>query len=111
MDSIYINKNSAIERLGGSAKLYINLLKRFLSNNNYIQELKNHIEANDLNAAEFTVHTIKGLSANLSLDALLSISAEVDTQLKNEIIDNDSIQKLELVMEATINAINDYIAF
>ena len=76
---ININTNSGLSYLAGNKKLYLKILNDFYNN---FKALKSE----DLNNEEFkrTIHTIKGLSANIGAYSLNNITQVLDeTQDKN----------------------------
>lgn len=103
--SKYINAEDALKRLGGNAGLYKKLLQSFLSKND-LELLRSQLEENDIAAAAMTAHSIKGVSANLSLTELSTISATLEKQLKENSPHQDSFSELQEVMKTTIDCIN-----
>ena len=77
----YIDLKDGLMRVRGNRKVYKSIMQSFLRNNN-MEIFKNQINANDLKEAEKTVHSIKGVSANMSLTALRKSMIELEQQLK-----------------------------
>ena len=77
----YIDLQDGLGRIRGNRKIYKTLLQSFLNKNN-MEELKTQIVENNLEDAAKSVHTIKGVSANLSLTALNKSMIELEAQVK-----------------------------
>jgi len=77
----YIDLEDGLGRIRGNRKVYKTLLQSFVNKNN-MEELKAQIAEKHLGDAAKTVHTIKGVSANLSLSALNKSMIELEAQMK-----------------------------
>ena len=76
----YINIDDALKRLGGNMGLYKQLLNRF-DGNGYISEIEEALRTNDKEKASHSIHSLKGVGANLSLEKLRFASAELEGAL------------------------------
>ena len=65
-DVMYINIEDGSKRVMNNMKLYAKLLLKFKDDQN-IKTIESSLAANDLPNAQIATHTLKGLSANLSL--------------------------------------------
>jgi len=101
-----INLDEALGRLGGNLALYKKLLGRFLENT-YIDEINKQLDAGDTETAKGTVHTLKGVSANLSLTDVNACSIAIESNLKNGEDYSDSLKALCDAVAATVVAINE----
>jgi len=77
METELVDRNDGLKRLGGNAKLYNQLIERFLSSN-YIQAIENALQSGDLEDAKHQTHALKGVSANLSLNKIRTASIELE---------------------------------
>jgi CheY-like chemotaxis protein/signal transduction histidine kinase len=78
-----IDTAAALERLGGNADLYINLLQGFVQQQAASDKaISKALSANDHALAEREAHTVKGVAANLGMDTLLAISGELEAAIK-----------------------------
>ncbi|GHV41424.1 hypothetical protein FACS1894187_23140 [Synergistales bacterium] len=81
----YVDEGKALERIRNNAKLFKTLLKSFVGTTpDQIAQLKKEIEAGDKAAAAKSVHTIKGVAANLSMPKLYELSPQFETLLKGD---------------------------
>ena len=75
--------NTALERVGGSAKTLVNILKKYYSNYQEIdKKIETEIDNGNFETAEKLAHTIKGVSGNISAEKLFKISVKLDNMLK-----------------------------
>jgi CheY-like chemotaxis protein len=107
-----ISIEKGLKTVIGNEKLYRKLLGQFYeSNRNVVPEIKNTLEAGDMETAARLAHTVKGVAGNLGAEALFPAAADLEQAIKAEemdgldgLIDNfevhlnvvmDGIQKLE----------------
>jgi len=81
-DKDYIDIDDAIKRVGGNRGLYIKLLGRFIDGN-HMDTLESAIQSGNMEEAANLAHTLKGVSANLSLAKVTSISTDLEQALKS----------------------------
>ena len=106
--SDYLNIDSALKRVGGNETLYKKLLTHFL-NDNHVDVLNEAVEKGDYEIAAQNAHTIKGVSANLSLDNLRQMAADIEAQLKSGQDATALLSELNATFDKTIEYINEYI--
>ncbi|MDR2931661.1 MAG: Hpt domain-containing protein [Oscillospiraceae bacterium] len=102
--SDYINLEEGLGRIGGNKKIFGTLLDSFARNKSY-DELCGALEAGDLPAAAAAAHAIKGMTANLSMTALYSASAELEQALKAGDNNTALFEKVREAREKTLAAI------
>ena len=107
-DVVYINKEDGLKRVMGNEKLYIKLLTKFKTDTK-LNDLLNFADEQDWENAQSAAHTIKGIAANLSLVELFNQSLEVETQLKNKSLKNETIENLKTCFAATLVAVEKVI--
>ena len=102
----YINVEDALNRIGGNEGLYKKLLGRFVDGN-YLEGLSNAIESGDLEEAGKAAHTLKGVSANLSLVKVQTLSTEVEHAIKQDQEYKEKLDELKQAYAATLEIIAD----
>jgi HPt (histidine-containing phosphotransfer) domain-containing protein len=68
-----VDVGSVIKRLGGNEALYLTICNKFIKDPSY-QTLQEALTTNDYQSAVLTVHTLKGVAANLGFQRLEIIS-------------------------------------
>ena len=106
---MYVDEKNAVARLGGNKKLYLTLLKSFRANTQF-EGLKNEMLAGNIEKSKLGAHSIKGVAANLSLNAVRDVAAELEAQLREDKINMDTLKKLEIAMEATVKEVDAILA-
>ena len=102
----YIDVKEGVERLMNDEKIYFRLLKSF-EGVKFANDLINSIKSGDLKTASIVAHTIKGISANLSLKELWRLSKEVETQAKSNNIPSGFIDEIKDITDKTMQMIAD----
>jgi HPt (histidine-containing phosphotransfer) domain-containing protein len=108
-DRVYVDEADGVKRVMNNAKLYVKLLAKFRNENN-LTDLNNFLGANDLEKAQASAHTVKGLAANLSLTALFRQTLEVETQIKNKAVDQGALDTLNAIFTETLAEIDKVLA-
>ena len=96
----YIDVNDALKRVGGNMNLYKRLLAHFAAEN-HIDPLNDVLESGDKEEAARLIHTLKGVAANLSLIKLMSVSAELELKIKNDLDHSECFAELKQVYYIT----------
>lgn len=86
----YIDVDDGLRRIRGNKKLYKRMLDMLLTSEEF-DKLKNELAAENYDEAEKAAHSIKGVTGNLSLPELFSVSVDLMQQLKNGAPDIDTI--------------------
>ena len=76
------NTDEGIARCAGSEALYLRLVKMIPAESNF-DNLKNAIEANDLDEAFAAAHALKGVLGNLSLTPMFDKCVEITELLRS----------------------------
>ncbi|MCL2214777.1 MAG: Hpt domain-containing protein [Treponema sp.] len=108
-DVVYINTDEGLKRVMNNAKLYAKLLVKFKSDPS-MDQVDNAVADGDLEFARGSVHTLKGLAANLSLIELFNQSLELETQIKTNTLNPDQVGILKNVYTRTIEEMDKVIA-
>ena len=98
--SEYIDIDDALARIGGNIALYKRLLGRFLEGK-HLEDIKNAIESGDLEEAARQSHTLKGVSANLSLLIINKLTIELEHLIKDGADFSACLSELEEAYENT----------
>ena len=77
----YIDIDDALSRVGGNMALYKRLLGKFLDGNHF-DGLERALSGGDTEEASRQTHSLKGISANLSLKKIHELSVELEHLLK-----------------------------
>lgn len=106
-------------KIGGDYENAVNrfkseaLIKRFLPmflNDPSFNELTSALENDDIQTAFRAAHTLKGVSANLSLSRLNTVSAEITEILRKEKLSDakDYYPKVQEVYDFTLEAVTQF---
>ena len=91
--SEYVDVQDALKRIGGSMDLYKRLLNQF-TGGDHISPLDEALSVGAMDEAARLIHTLKGVSSNLSLKKLSTTSENLERKIK--IGENDSELLAEL---------------
>jgi len=108
-DVVYVNTEEALKRVMNNSKLLAKLLKKFKDDRNLI-DLEAALAANDLPKAQINAHTLKGLSANLSLSELYKKVLELETQIKAGSVVPGQLEAVKTIYSETIIEVDKVIA-
>ena len=97
----YIDMESGLKRVAGSAALFKKLLLKF-ADGNYQEQVESAIAAGDIEAATAAAHTVKGVAANLSLMEVNAAALELEQALKHGEEYSHLVTKLREANDATI---------
>jgi len=95
-DVVYIDVEDGLKRVMNNKKLYAKLLTKFKEDQN-IKNIETTLAAGDLQNAQIATHTLKGLSANLSLTELNKHVVELEAQIKAGSVKPDQYDKVKSV--------------
>jgi len=108
-DNEYIDVEDALKRIGGNMGLYKRLLGNFVTGD-HIGPLANALNNGDIDEASRLAHTLKGVSANLSLVKLRALSIELENTIKNKTDYSDKLNELSQAFDTTMAKIAEIIA-
>ena len=92
----YIDVDDALKRVGGNLNLYKKLLGRYIEGN-HMSAFDDALASGNMEEAAHLAHTIKGVSANLSLIKVMNVAADFEQAVKNG---GDSAALLEELKQA-----------
>lgn len=105
---MYVDVEDALKRVCGNKMIYKTLLGTF-KKSLQLDQLVNEAESGDLEAAAKTAHSIKGVTANLSLKAAYEQTVVVEAQLKEGNLDKASLDELSKIIATTLEC-TEYVA-
>ena len=108
-DVVYINDEEGKKRVMNNGKLYAKLLTKFKADTK-LEALVAFVETQDWENAQSTIHTIKGIAANLSLTELFNQSLDVETQIKGKALKPESLENLKTCFAETLVHLEKVIA-
>ena len=98
---IYIDINGGLQRMMNNNKLYTKLLDKF-KNDPSMASIESAMAEGNMENARAAAHSLKGISANLSLTELYKQSMELESQIKENSVKPDSLENLKTVYAKTI---------
>ncbi|MDR0644896.1 MAG: Hpt domain-containing protein [Treponema sp.] len=107
--AVLINQEEGLKRMMNNKKLYTKLLNKFKAETN-LNEIESLIKVQDYEKAQISVHTLKGISGNLSLTALYEQLLSIESQIKNRSVDENAVNALIECFNNTMKAIDGVIA-
>ena len=96
----YVDVDDALKRIGGNMDLLKRLLGRFLAGD-HIEPLEKAFQNGDMEEASRLIHTLKGVSANLSLIKLRDVSVEIEHSIKDGHDCSGLMAELKLALDVT----------
>jgi HPt (histidine-containing phosphotransfer) domain-containing protein len=104
----HINAAEGIKRIMNNKKLYITMLGRFKVRQ-MTDTVLEAIQAGDYEKMVFTMHAIKGTSANLGFATLSQLAAEMETLAKQKKDVSHMVPQLEDLVETVITVMGDFV--
>lgn len=100
----YIDVDDALKRVGGNRALYKKLLGRFVDGN-YVDAIEKAILSGDSEDAARQAHTLKGVSANLSLERVRALSIVLEEAIRSGGDCSGDLAELRQAYDVTIGKI------
>jgi HPt (histidine-containing phosphotransfer) domain-containing protein len=108
---VYINEDEALQRVMDNGKLFAKLLNKFKTNNvTLLDETCNFLATNDYEQAKVSIHTLKGIAANLAFTELYKQTVELEAQIKNGSANPDTQESAKKCLAETLVHIDEVIA-
>jgi HPt (histidine-containing phosphotransfer) domain-containing protein len=108
-DVVYVDVEDGSKRVMNNIKLFVKLLGKFKEDKS-LDEINAALTAGDMAKAQIAAHTIKGLTANLSLMELNKQCIELEAQLKSGSIPNEQFAAVKDTYAKTIQEVDKVIA-
>jgi HPt (histidine-containing phosphotransfer) domain-containing protein len=108
-DLVYVDVEEGKKRVMNNAKLYVKLLNKF-KDETKIEPIFAALEGGDYTKAQELAHTIKGVSANLSLKEFYARVLELETQIKGGSVEAGALEAVKTCFAETLGEIEKVIA-
>jgi HPt (histidine-containing phosphotransfer) domain-containing protein len=109
--TVYINVEEALKRALNKGSLLASFLTKFKANHsNLLEETCNFVAANDYEKAKVSIHTLKGIAANLAFTALYKQIVELEAQIKNGSANPATQESAKKCLAETLVHIDEVIA-
>jgi HPt (histidine-containing phosphotransfer) domain-containing protein len=105
---VYVNYEEGVRRVLNNNKLYVKLLVKFKAETN-LDDLGAALAAGDMEKAQTAAHTIKGVTANLSLTELYKQALEIETQIKARSVKEGALEAVKNAYEETVKSVEKVI--
>lgn len=107
-DIVYVDVEDGSKRVMNNTKLFVKLLGKFKDDKS-LNEIDAALAAGDLSRAQIAAHTIKGLTANLSLMELNKQCIEMESQIKAGNVPTEQLDVVKDIYAKTIQEIDKVI--
>jgi len=104
----YIDVEEAVHRIGGNMDLYKRLLGRFVDGNHFYA-LVGALDGGDKEEAAHLAHTLKGVSANLSLIKVTSLTVALEQCIKEDADHSGRLAELRDAYDVTLEIIAELV--
>ncbi|MCL1815966.1 MAG: Hpt domain-containing protein [Treponema sp.] len=108
-DIVYIDQEDGKKRVMNNGKLYAKLLGKF-KDETRLEPVFAALEAGNYEEAQGLAHTLKGLTANLSIKDMNEKIVELEAQIKAKSIDSRIMEAVKASFAATLPEIEKVIA-
>jgi len=108
-DVVYVDLEDGSKRVMNNTKLFVKLLGKFKDDQS-IKEVDDALAAGDMARAQIAAHTIKGLTANLSLMELNKQCIEMEVQIKAGKVPTEQLALVKDVYAKTIAEVDRVIS-
>jgi len=102
----YMDVEDAVHRIGGNMDLYKRLLGRFVAGNHF-DTLVEALDSGDKEEAAHHAHTLKGVSANLSLVKVMTITTQLEQCVKEGADHTELLAALRDAYSVTLGLITE----
>lgn len=107
VDKPLFNHDFGLSQLGGNQALLDKMLGKFVDEfKGSVDLIRNAVAEQRFSDAKIKVHTTKGISGNLGLQALYACATELDAELRNQNCPEPLLKVYEDILTATINHIH-----
>jgi HPt (histidine-containing phosphotransfer) domain-containing protein len=107
--AVFVNFEEGSKRVMSNVKLYVKLLTKFKTETK-LDDLSAALTAGDYEKAQVAAHTIKGLSANLSLTELFEKTRDLESQIKEKSVPDGAFDIVKTAFEDTVKEVDKVIA-
>jgi HPt (histidine-containing phosphotransfer) domain-containing protein len=97
-----LNYDFALNQLGGNEVLLSKMLGRFVDEFADVSaEIISLVQAHDIQNAKMKVHTVKGISGNIGLQALFDCATRFDAELRSGEVSEDILEEFRKLVDDT----------
>ncbi|MFQ3221206.1 MAG: HPt (histidine-containing phosphotransfer) domain-containing protein [Paraglaciecola sp.] len=108
-EPIIFDAEFALQQFSGNQPLLLKMLKKFTEQYAQFEPvLRNHLDGTDMDVIKQQIHTLKGVSGNLGMNALHQASREFETELKNQPAQLANPTNYLHVISKTLASITEY---
>ena len=108
-DIVYVDEEDGKKRIMNNSKLYAKLLGKFRDDTK-IEPIFDAINAGNLEEAHKLAHTVKGITANLSIKDLNEKIVKLEAQIKANSIEQGIAEEVRASFAATLPEVERVIA-
>jgi HPt (histidine-containing phosphotransfer) domain-containing protein len=108
-DVVYVDVEDGKKRVMNNAKLYVKLLNKF-KDETKIDPIFAALDAGNYTEAQELAHTVKGVSANLSIKEFYARIVELETQIKAKSVQSEIIETVKTCFAETLKEVEKVIA-
>jgi HPt (histidine-containing phosphotransfer) domain-containing protein len=108
-DIVYIDQEDGKKRVMNNAKLYTKLLGKFRDETK-IEPIFAALDAGNYEDAQVKTHTLKGITANLSIKELNLRVQELEAQIKAKAVNPETIEGVKSCFAETLVEIDKILA-
>ncbi|WP_010258383.1 Hpt domain-containing protein [Treponema primitia] len=109
--AVYINIDEGLKRVINNGKLFAKLLTKFkTSNAGSLDEVLSFVAAGDYEKAKISIHTLKGIAANLALTELYKQTVETEAQIKAGALDPGTQESVKKCFAETLVLLDEVVA-
>ncbi|MDR0730907.1 MAG: Hpt domain-containing protein [Treponema sp.] len=105
----YIDSEEGLKRVMNNGKLYARLLGKFKADTSFA-DLGAHLAAGDMEKAQASVHTLKGLAANLSFTELFERARDLESRIKERAVPDGALDTVKTAYDETLKRLDEVIA-
>jgi HPt (histidine-containing phosphotransfer) domain-containing protein len=108
-----IKVSSGLKRVAGNRKLYKSLLKDFAKENeNFIEQIQDKLDQDDIETASRMAHTLKGVAGNIGASALFDVARILEKAIKDGEADqfSDALQKVDKELTSVLHGLKEMLA-
>jgi HPt (histidine-containing phosphotransfer) domain-containing protein len=109
--AVFINVDEALKRVMNNGKLFAKLLAKFKTDNiNLLDDTISFVRAGDYEKAKISIHTLKGIVANLALTELYKQIIELEAQIRGGAANPATQESVKKCLAETLVLIDGVIA-
>jgi HPt (histidine-containing phosphotransfer) domain-containing protein len=108
-DVVYVDAEDGKKRVMNNTKLYVRLLGKF-KDETKLEPVFAAVAAGRYEEAQGLAHTLKGVTANLSLKELNLRVQELEAQIKTQAVSNETVEAVTSCFAETLDRIDKVMA-